>query len=593
MPKARLFVFLLVLALVSGCSSSQPTVSNQQTSEPTTQTSSADTADTQAAESASSTEQAKPSESGPAPSGPPEKEAKPEPSLADAIESAPKDWQHRSLSDGDVPGIGTKMAYETILQGRKPRQTVVVAVIDSGVDTEHDDLDDNIWVNEDEVPGNSVDDDNNGYVDDVHGWNFLGGPDGDNIDNAPMELTRIVRTLGETFANVDSASVKPEYREDYERYQRLKSKLDEMRASKQQEFNNVRNAYEAMKYATQMLEQSLGTDSLSLSKVQNLTSPRRDLQQARDIFVHFAKNDLRLEDIEEYKTNIENQLRYGYDLEFDPRPIVGDNPDDLSERFYGNNDVTGPDATHGTHVAGIIAAERNNGLGIDGIAEGTKIMALRAVPDGDERDKDVANAIRYAADNGADIINMSFGKDYSPEKEAVDAAVRYADSLGVLMIHAAGNDGANVDSTDNFPSEVYLNGESPQAWITVGASSWKSDTSLAASFSNYGPARVDLFAPGVDIYSTTPDHKYDRFPGTSMAAPMVSGVAALIMAHYPELSAMDVRSILLESTTTFPDRMVVVPGGNRQVPFSSLSTTGGIVNVVEALKLAERHISAQ
>jgi len=605
MTKVRLLAILLVLAVLSGCSSSQPAAPGQQagdapTSSPDVEQTSdaasaraeASTADTSQTEASRRPASESSSDRGTSEQPPPDTQNEPEPTLADVAESAPEDWQHRSPGESTSPGIGTDEAYATVLEGREPKQTVIVAVIDSGIDIHHEDLDSNIWENEDEIPGNNVDDDNNGYVDDIHGWNFLGGPDGENIDHAPMELTRIVRDLQGTFANVDSASVRPEYRADYERYQRLKAKLDEMRASKRQEYNNVRNAYEAMQYATQMLKQALGSDSLSLAAVRGLSSPRRDVQQARDIFVHFAQNDLRLEDIKEYKTDIEEQLRYGYDLEFDPRPIVGDNPDDLSEQFYGNNDVTGPDASHGTHVAGIIAAERNNGTGINGVAESTRIMAVRAVPNGDERDKDVANAIRYAADNGADIINMSFGKDYSPEKQVVDSAVRYADSLGVLMIHAAGNDGANVDSTDNFPSEVYLDGTSPERWITVGASSWKGDTSLAASFSNYGPARVDVFAPGVDIYSTTPKNQYERYPGTSMAAPMVSGVAALLMAHYPELSATEVRRILLESTTQFPDQMVVTPGGDRQVPFASLSSSGGIINVVQALRAAEARTTA-
>ena len=590
MIKTRFFAFVFAVALFVGCSSSQPTAVDPgpeptQTSQ-TDASSNADTTATDASTAAADTTSSKAET--PENDGSRTEETNQRAALATATESAPDDWQHRSLNAGDLPGISTDEAYSSVLEGREPMQTVVVAVIDSGVDIKHNDLDDRIWTNDDEIPGNGVDDDNNGYVDDVHGWNFLGGPDGENIEHAPMELTRMVRSMRERFEGVDSTTVSDANRADFERYLELRDKLDEMRESKKQEYSNVRNAYEAMNYATQLLTSELQADSLSLSQVRDINSPRRDLQRARDIYVYFAENDLKLDDIKEYRDSVEEQLQYGYDLSFNPRPIVGDDPDDLSERFYGNNDVTGPDPFHGTHVAGIIAAERDNGIGIDGVAHSTEIMVIRAVPNGDERDKDVANAIRYAAENGAHIINMSFGKDYSPQKQAVDAAVRYADSLGVLMVHAAGNDGANVDTTDNYPSSRYLDGRKPDAWITVGASSWEGGRSLVASFSNYGAERVDLFAPGVDIYSTTPDQSYERSPGTSMAAPMVSGVAALVMAYHADLSALEVRSILLSSTTQLPDLSVTVPGGEQMALFSSLSSSGGILNVAAALRHAEQ-----
>jgi subtilisin family serine protease len=265
---------------------------------------------------------------------------------------------------------------------------------------------------------------------------------------------------------------------------------------------------------------------------------------------------------------------------------VGDDYSDKTERIYGTPDVEGPDASHGTHVAGIVGAVRGNSLGIDGVATGVRIMSVRAVPNGDERDKDVANAIRYAADNGADIINMSFGKGYSPEKDVVDAAVRHADSLGVLMIHAAGNDGENIDSTANFPTRNYLDGGQAQHWIEVGASSWKGGADLAAPFSNYGAASVDVFAPGVSIYSTVPDDAYERNDGTSMAAPMVTGLAALLMAYHPDLTALQVREVILNTATPYAEQSVTVPGGNRSAPFESLSRTGAIINAEGAVRRA-------
>jgi len=260
------------------------------------------------------------------------------------------------------------------------------------------------------------------------------------------------------------------------------------------------------------------------------------------------------------------------------------------ERRYGNHDVTGPDASHGTHVAGIIGAVRDNKLGIDGVATSVRLMAIRAVPDGDERDKDIANAIRYAADNGANVINMSFGKSWSPDKAAVDEAVKYAASRGVLMVHAAGNDAEDLATNNSYPTSLLLDGTRVEPWIQVGASSWKGGDTIAASFSNYGKQQVDVFAPGVDILSTAPGGGVKRESGTSMAAPVVSGLAALIMAYYPELTAIEVKKIILESSTKLGTRMTLKPGGegNEKVAFSELSVTGGIVNAYEALRRAEQ-----
>jgi subtilisin family serine protease len=248
----------------------------------------------------------------------------------------------------------------------------------------------------------------------------------------------------------------------------------------------------------------------------------------------------------------------------------------------------GPDAKHGTHVAGIIGAVRGNGIGVDGIAPAVKFMMIRTVPNGDERDKDVANAIRYATDHGAQIISMSFGKPYSPFKSAVDDAVKYADSKGVLMVHAAGNDGADLAKGKNFPTPAYTGGGRPSNWIEVGASSWKGGDKLAAPFSNYGQQLVDVFAPGVDILSTVPGNQYERDSGTSMAAPVVSGLAALLMDYYPNLTAGDVKRIIMSSVANAGSQLVTKPGSDSdKVPFGTLSVTGGIVNAYNAVKMAE------
>jgi subtilisin family serine protease len=316
---------------------------------------------------------------------------------------------------------------------------------------------------------------------------------------------------------------------------------------------------------------------------------RSDVRQARAAYLELASHGITPAMITDELERVEGLIEFAFNPDFDPAPIVGDDYADPTERVYGNHDVAGPDASHGTGVAGIIAAGRDNGIGIDGIATAVQVMTLRAVPNGDERDKDVANAIRYAVDHGAHIINMSFGKAFSPEKDVVDDAVRYADERGVLLIHAAGNDAKDLATEPNFPNRRYANGGMAAHWIEVGASAWQGIDQLAAPFSNYGAEQVDIFAPGVAILSAAPGNRYEQASGTSFAAPVVSGIAALLMAYYPELSAAQVRQILLDSAVRFPDRMVVRPGTEDElVRFGELSITGGIVNAYSAVRMAEQ-----
>jgi subtilisin family serine protease len=269
--------------------------------------------------------------------------------------------------------------------------------------------------------------------------------------------------------------------------------------------------------------------------------------------------------------------------------VVKDNYDDPNDRFYGNQDVMGTDASHGTHVSGIIGAVRNNNIGMKGVANHVEIMTIRAVPDGDEHDKDIANAIRYAVDNGAWVVNMSFGKSFSPEKKWVDEAVAYAESKGVLLVHAAGNDSKDVDVEDNFPSQNQFNDTNRifSNWINVGASG-SSENEIAATFSNYGKREVSVFAPGVRIYSTIPGgNTYGEKDGTSMASPVVAGLASLILSYYPELTAQQVKSILEKTVTKINGKVVTLPGTeDEMVAMEEISSAGGIVNAYEALKLA-------
>jgi len=506
-------------------------------------------------------------------------------SINDSIKSAPASWWMLDPEYDQVPGISTDKAYQ-FLEGRTS-QTVVVAVIDSGIDIEHEDLKDVIWSNSDEIAGNGLDDDQNGYIDDVHGWNFLGGTDGENIEFDSYELTREFVRLQEKYSSM--TEVQKQADEEWEYFNSIEKEYHSTVKKMEGQFASFKEFYDQFKKAERLLEAYMDLEELTREDLVSWESPDDKITLARDIMLTAIDNGLDSEHMDKGYEYFTTALNYGYNQEFDPREIIGDDIDNPYEKIYGNNDVVGDFAFHGTHVAGIIAANRNNGIGVDGIANNVKIMVVRAVPNGDERDKDVANAIIYAVDNGARIINMSFGKRFSPEKEVVDKAVKYAESKGVLLIHAAGNSAHNNDEIIHYPSKNILStGQSAGNWLEVGAVSWKGDKELIASFSNYGKNNVDVFAPGVDILSTAPDQDYQNASGTSMAAPVTTGVAALIMSYFPALSAEEVREVILNSTFSYSKQTVTIPGKEEETKFGDLSHTGGVINAYEAVKLAQK-----
>ncbi|MEM6841045.1 MAG: S8 family peptidase [Bacteroidota bacterium] len=505
--------------------------------------------------------------------------------FTDSLNRAPNNWYNLDPQTHRVQGVSTEKTYE-ILAGRTGEK-VIVAVIDSGVDIEHEDLQGKLWINQGEIAGNGVDDDQNGYVDDVYGWNFIGGADGDNVNYDTYELTREYVQLKEKYRNTELEDLS---KKDRTYFLEIEQQYEEKIAEAQQEYQAFTYFHKNFSRSQKLLEAYLDVDSLAMSDVNNLESSDEVVLMAKGFMEYAFENGLDASLLEDGIEHYREAVEYGYNLEYNPRTIIGDNYQDASEKFYGNSDVTGPDSRHGTHVAGIIAANRNNNLGIKGIADHVEIMAIRAVPNGDERDKDVANAIYYAVDNGAQIINMSFGKSFSPNKSIVDEAVRYAEEKGVLIVHAAGNSSENIDETDNFPTKTYENRKSASNWIEVGASSWKGQEDFVATFSNYGKRSVDVFAPGVDVFSTTPNQGYESLSGTSMAAPVTAGVAALLMSYYPELTATQVRDIVLSSAVKLDGLKVNCPGKvGKQINFSNLSSTGGVVNAFEAVKLAESY----
>ncbi|MEQ9263768.1 MAG: S8 family serine peptidase [Balneolaceae bacterium] len=513
--------------------------------------------------------------------------------VSDASKELPltpsKDWHLLSTAKNPYYGVGVEKAYEDLLKDKTPGREVVVAIIDSGTDIEHEDLSGNVWVNVDEIAGNGIDDDNNGYIDDVHGWNFIGGTDGKHVKDDTYELTRIYAGLNAKYEDVEAEDVGAEDQEEFEYFQEIKAAYNEEFIDVQENLNQLTQIEQAVNASKQLLGES-NMDSLSTKDLEPSSLDGPYLRQAKQLMTALKDNGVKEGDLEEALEQYQSLANYGLNLDFDPRHIVGDDYEDLTNRFYGNSDVSAIRNEHGTHVAGIVGAVRNNDLGMDGIVN-VKLMIVRTTPNGDERDKDVANGIRYAAENGADVINMSFGKGYSPQKEYVDDAVRFADSLGVLLIHGAGNDNNDIDTTESFPNKFYKGGGMATNFMTVGATSWTPGEEIVAVFSNYGQNNVDIFAPGVAIYSTYPDNEYKENDGTSMAAPVVAGVAALVMAYYPELDATQVKKILMESVTIPSTTDVVRPGSEELVPFSTLSVSGGIVNAYEALKLAEKTVN--
>ena len=496
-----------------------------------------------------------------------------------AQKKTPDNWQLLSPVTDNVYGAGVENAYKT-LAGKKTK-TVIVAVIDSGTDIEQEDLKDDIWTNPGEIPDNGIDDDKNGYIDDVHGWSFLGGKNGD-INYEATELARIFQRLNKKYKDADTTKlIGPEVKE-FAEYKKIKVDFLKDENDKERQLMGIQLFSDFLDRAKKQNNGVLSKDGLKKYIPENKTDEKIK-KRMKFLFMLGVKPEELDGQIAEGRKSIENMIKYNnMNADSIREYIVGDNINNVNERYYGCNRVQGPDALHGTHVSGIIAAVRNNNIGINGIATDVKIMPVRAVPNGDERDKDIANAIRYAVDNGAKIINMSFGKYYSPDKKTVDDAVQYALSKDVLFVHAAGNDSKNSDQEISFPNRELLSGTIVPNWIEVGASSYKKGKHLIGSFSNYGKLKVDLFAPGVDIYSTIPNNKYTTESGTSMASPATAGVAALIKSYFPELTAEEIKAVLMESVVHYK-RKVIMPGTKRdKVKMKELCISGGFVNANNA-----------
>lgn len=492
--------------------------------------------------------------------------------VSELTETQKNSWGHLDLSKDTIPGMSIDKAYNEIIKNKKG-QTTIVAVIDSGIDIDHEDLDDVIWTNTKEIPNNGKDDDNNGYVDDIHGWNFLG-----DAYNEQLEYVRLLAS-GET-SNPRYAEAQKLYTEEIQKNTGFKTQYEQF-------LQQVTTADDA-------ISKHLKKKDYTKEEVNAISTTDPSLQQSLAIVKSVYGYDF--DTVAAFKKELNDgilhyteSLNYNLNKDFKGRK-TGDNPDILNDKpGYGNGKVKPSVKTesHGTHVAGIIAAERNNGKGVNGVANNVRIMAIRAVPNGDEYDKDVALAIRYAVDNGAKVINGSFGKSFSPHSDWVRDAIKYAADKDVVFVHAAGNDGDDLDVKYNFPNDQVNNGkEVSNSFITVGSLESVYGTKMVSGFSNYGTINVDVFAPGGKIYSTTPQNEYDFNSGTSMASPGVAGIAALIRSQYPNLKASQVKDIIVQSGLALTTKVIVSGDANNVKSFTTLSKSGRTANAYNALIMA-------
>lgn len=486
-----------------------------------------------------------------------------------------KNWMHSDLEATGVYGVNTLKAKKFLAEKHRKAHPLIVGVLDSGVEYFHEDLKNNMWVNPKEKAGNGKDDDKNGYIDDLHGWNFLTDKNGKNYAPDSYELTRQYKKLQDYFSNGATAASAPEKYKTY-----LSLKKDYYTSIYKYELNSALSKAR-IDYVTPRLEalnKAFGNQTLSKTLVDQFTSEDPMALEGLFIFKEMKSSDWENKKITEVTEayakkmqkaldNSENSLKYAYNLNYNPQEGNG--------KSYGNNDVKGLSDDHGTHVAGIIAAEWDNNKGMMGTGGGNniKIMGVRVVPDGDERDQDIANGIRYAVDNGAKILNMSFGKSYDDNHKIVVDAFKYAESKNVLIVKAAGNDNMDVDVHTKYPLTLINDKQYSPTTITVGANTRFADN-LRARFSNWGKKSVDVFGPGTEIYATFPDGQYKFLQGTSMASPAVAGVAALVWSHYPKLTAKDIKNILMETV-------------NKNDQLKDISVSGGVVDAYKAVQKAE------
>lgn len=513
---------------------------------------------------------------------------------------SPQGWHLLDKAKDGYYGISLDKAYDFLKSKKLKSSRVTVAVIDGGLDTMHEDLRPLIWVNPREIPGNGIDDDKNGYVDDKYGWNYLGGKNGESVMTDSDEGLRVYHRFKSKYAGktINEKTLIPEEQVEYRMWKKAEGFIKG--AAEGIDIVRIRTTYNNLTRSDSILSAAIGKTKYTGHELDSFLPRNEAERKAKEaIFGILKRNDALDASNQDLISNIKFFLDDGEtklaNVTTPPveyrKNVTGDDEYDFNARNYGTADVMAKRSQHGTHVAGIIGAIRNNNIGVKGVADNVNIIPLIVVPDGDEHDKDIALAIRYAVDNGAKVVNMSFGKSFSPGKQWIDDAVQYAAKKGVLLIHAAGNENKNLDAEglESYPNPWFINGKSATNWITVGASGGGKMGPLAASFSNYGKKNVDVFAPGVSIYSTiTGTNTYEMMQGTSMAAPVVTGIAALIKSYFPSLTPEQIKTVIEKSAVVYNEK-TPVPGAGETDPevyLKDISRTGGVVNAYNAVKLA-------
>jgi subtilisin family serine protease len=502
-----------------------------------------------------------------------------------------KNWHHKDYENDTIPGISLDKLYKSkLLDGRKANE-IIVAVIDTKLDIDHFDLKGQIWENKDEIADNGIDDDKNGFIDDKNGWNFLGNSNGEYLKYQSSETVRIIRKYQKKFELKDSATINKHELPKYTLFLRAKTAH--------------KNSIKELKSSIRYFEEWITKYPLAIKAIQSITEKEdfsiRDLDNilnsSKDSIINSYANLLKSakqkdRTVELYKHYIEwykNMLATTFNLNYNERDLIGDDSNDIKDSIYGNNIVSGKvPFNHSIVVSGVIGANRTNNLGAIGFSKNIKIMPIVMVASGAEHDKDIALAIRYAVNNGAKIINMSWGKKFSLNQKWILEAMKYAESKNVFIVHAAGNDGVNTDNNTYFPNDYLEDIEFVDNFIVVGASTYKLDKNLIAGFSNYGKKTVDVFAPGVKIYTTKENNSFVFSRGTSLAAPMVSGLAGLLWSFFPKLSTSELKKIIMESGTSFDIPVTVTSENNtkKEIYFTQLSKSGKIINAYNAFLMA-------
>lgn len=518
-------------------------------------------------------------------------------------------WHQKDYVSDGIPGISLEKWYHE--NKTKKNNSIIVALIDTQIDLKHEDLQGQFWTNSKEIPDNNIDDDHNGYIDDIQGWSFTGTKNNGYVVWSNYEYVRILRDWGPLYQNKTEDQISQKEINDYKEY----LKAAEMFRKKDSYYKNwlkslnynvsvfplvkdtLKYFFPKEDYTYQQLDSMYKIHKINdKSYIQRRNDKDKDLGALIDyMMINLETNQKTLEAIKDKQTQIDSVVNKNLNINYNERLSIGDNPSIL-EKGYGNNNISNTKEgyrliqNHSTMMAGVIGGNKNNTLGVKGILQNVKFMPLNISPSGDEHDKDIAMAVYYAVDNGAKIINMPLGKEFSLHKQWIIDAFKYAEKQNVLIVHSAGNSGLDIDKNPVYPNDTSLdiNVEFCNNFITVGSTNHILNDKFVSNYSNYGKENVDLFAPGEEIYTTAAGNSYKVDSGTSLSTPMVSGTAALIWTYYPTLTAKEVKEIILNSGTSY-DLEVIIPGTkDKKIKFSELSKSGKVLNTYNAMILAKK-----